>query len=115
LKFKNCFKMFKTKNNHWILKVLPNSNRKFVSLNKKIKLSAVSQIINNKGSKQQKWGQNNHIKIVFVLPLWMKNLLSGLQLICLLEIFNGIRPQHRNTRIIIVNLIICPKRLPPST
>ena len=69
LKFRNCFKMFKTKNNLWILKVLPNNNRKFVNLNKRIKLSVVSQIINNKGSKQQKWGQNNHIKIVFVLLL----------------------------------------------
>lgn len=69
LKLQNCFKMFKIKNNLWILKVLPNNNRKLVNLNKKIKLLAVSQIINNKGSKQQKWEQNNHIKIVFVLLL----------------------------------------------
>ncbi len=57
------------KNNLQILKALLNNNLKFVNLNKKIKLSAVYQIINNKGLKQQKWALNNHTKIVFVLPL----------------------------------------------
>jgi len=69
LKVKNCFKMLKIKNNLSILKALLNNNLKFVNLNKKIKLSAVYQIINNKGLKQQKWALNNHTKIVFVLPL----------------------------------------------
>ena len=112
LKTKNSFLLFKTKNRLLIKKVHLNYSLKFQILRMKTKFKATFQIVNNKGLRRQKWEQNNHKRIVFILHLWMQDLLLDLHLISLRKIINGlIRQPHRSKLIKIVNLIICPKRL----